>query len=28
LDQIWDIFYRIEKEEEEALKEEEEKNSI
>lgn len=27
-DQIWDIFYQIEEEEKEALKEEEEKNSI
>ena len=28
LDQVWDIFYQIELEEKEALKEEEEKNSI
>ena len=27
-DQIWDIFYQIEMEEKEALREEEEKNSI
>jgi hypothetical protein len=27
-DQIWDIFYQIENEEKEALREEEEKNSI
>ena len=27
-DQIWDIFYQIELEEKEALREEEEKNSI